>query len=154
MHVLETTQRLPITLAEAWDFFSNPNNLALITPPDMGFEITSEPFHRMYAGMIITYRVRPMLRIPVRWVTEITHVQEPNFFVDEQRFGPYRLWHHKHYFTEIPGGVEMKDVVHYKVPFWPLSEVAQHLFVQKRLDDIFSFRYKALEERFGTMPAK
>ena len=97
-------QTLPIPLREAWDFFSDPGNLPRITPPWLGFEVTSEPPPRMYPGMVLTYRVRPLLGIPVSWMTEITQVSEPEYFIDEQRFGPYRLWHHEHRFEEAPGG--------------------------------------------------
>ena len=116
LHVLEREQRLPIPLDQAWDFFSNPRNLSRITPPDMGFELLSTPPERMHAGMLVIYRVRPLLHVPITWVTEITHVDEPHRFVDEQRFGPYRFWHHQHLFRPIPGGVEMSDIVHYALP--------------------------------------
>jgi ligand-binding SRPBCC domain-containing protein len=101
--------RIPIGLSAAWDFFSDPRNLGRMTPPSLAIEITSEPPPRMHPGMIITYTVRPLLGIPVRWVTEITHVREPNLFVDEQRFGPYRFWHHQHHFREVDGGIEISD---------------------------------------------
>jgi ligand-binding SRPBCC domain-containing protein len=103
----------------------------------------------MYAGQIIEYTVKPVLGIPVYWMTEITHVEEGRFFVDEQRFGPYRFWHHQHHFHEIPGGVEMTDIVHYKNPLWLLGDLANGLFVKKRLEQIFDFRFKKVEELFG-----
>ncbi|MCW3113213.1 MAG: hypothetical protein JWR18_1609 [Segetibacter sp.] len=103
----------------------------------------------MYAGQIIEYTVKPILGIPLYWMTEITHVDEGKYFVDEQRFGPYSLWHHQHHFKEVSGGVEMTDLVHYKLPFWILGDLANALFVSKQLREIFDFRYKTVEEKFG-----
>lgn len=150
---LERTIRLPITLEEAWDFFSSPANLKEITPPHMGFDIKSSPtwLGKMYPGQIIAYTVRPLLGIPMYWLTEITHVREQAFFVDEQRVGPYSLWHHQHHFKAIPGGVEMSDVVHYRLPLGFLGRIAQALFVGKQLEGIFNYRTKVLEERFGRL---
>ena len=151
-HMLETTQQLPISIEKAWDFISSPRNLKVITPDYMGFDITTPNLEdKMYPGMIITYKVRPLLGIPVQWVTEITHVEEPCFFVDEQRQGPYSLWHHKNYLREIDGGVEMRDVVHYKLPFSPLSEIMHPFMIKGKLKEIFDYRYHKLEELFGSM---
>jgi len=149
---LTTVQRLPISLGEAWDFFSDPRNLPKITPPSMGFSVTSELPARMYAGMIVTYKVRPLAGIPVTWVTEITHVDRPRFFVDEQRFGPYRFWHHQHHFREIEGGVEMRDLVHYALPFGVVGGAVRRLMVGPQLTRIFTYRREILAERFGTLP--
>ncbi len=140
---------LPIGLAEAWEFFSDPRNLERITPPSLGIEITSDLPPRMHPGMIVTYRVRPLLGIPVQWVTEITHVREPNLFVDEQRFGPYRFWHHQHHFREVEGGVEAADLVHYSLPFGPVGRLLGGGTVRRQLGEIFAFRRRFLEERFG-----
>lgn len=147
LHVLEAEQTIPATLAEAWDFFSDAGNLAKITPPSLGFEVTSKLPERVYAGLIITYRVRPLLGVPVTWVTEITHVEEPYRFVDEQRFGPYRFWHHQHLFREVPGGVEARDIVHYALPVG--AGAAAGLLVKPRLDEIFRYRRQVLEKTFG-----
>jgi len=141
-------QFLPITISEAWEFFSNPNNLTKITPPWLNFEVTSKLDSKMYAGMIITYLVRPLLNIPTTWVTEITHVREPNYFVDEQRFGPYKLWHHQHHFKETDNGIEMTDIVSYALPLDPLSRPINSLLVEKKVKGIFKFREKKLEELF------
>lgn len=153
LHRLHAAQRLPISLEEAWAFFSRPENLPLITPPWLNFETTNEVGERMYAGMIITYRVRPVLGVPLRWVTEITHVDAPHYFVDEQRFGPYRFWHHQHFFRPVPGGVEVEDLVHYALPLGPLGRAAHPLTVQPQLQEIFDFRRTALTERFGVLEA-
>ncbi|HSU17624.1 SRPBCC family protein [Longimicrobium sp.] len=147
LHLLDRTQKLPISLARAWDFFSDAPNLARITPPWMGFEVTSPLPERMYAGMIVVYRVRPLLGVPLRWVTEITHVDEPRRFVDEQRFGPYRFWHHEHRFSEIDGGVEMRDLVHYALA--PGGGPVRRFVVTPRLNRIFDHRRRVLEEMFG-----
>lgn len=146
---LKTTLLLPISLEQAWDFFSNPCNLNEITPADMTFEITSEVAEKMYEGMIITYKVSPMLNIPVSWVTEITHIKELSYFVDEQRKGPYRMWHHEHHFREVAGSVEMTDILYYDVGKGFLGRIASALFVDKRVRQIFEFRTKKLKELFG-----
>ncbi|MEX2446229.1 MAG: SRPBCC family protein [Dehalococcoidia bacterium] len=151
LHRFAVVQCLPVPLEEAWRFFSDPRNLAAITPPDMGFEVTSDTPDRMYAGLIVTYRVRPLFRVPVAWVTEITHLDEPRLFVDEQRMGPYRFWHHQHHFREVPGGVEMRDIVHYDVGFGPLGDLLGALVVRRRLRLIFEFRRRVLEQRFGVL---
>ena len=147
---LKTVQRIPMELDQAWEFFSNPANLQKITPAEMGFAIVSAHHgSRMYQGQIIEYTVRPLLGIPFYWMTEITHVQDRSFFVDEQRFGPYQLWHHQHHFKAIPGGVEMTDIVHYRLPLGVLGRLANWLFVGKKLQQIFNHRTKAVNTLFG-----
>lgn len=154
VHTLKRVQRLPIPLEEAWDFFSSPLNLKEITPPYMGFHVTSDPafLQKMYAGQIITYTVKPVLGIPLFWMTEITHVEPGQFFVDEQRVGPYAIWHHEHHFKAISGGVEMTDLVHYKLPLGWLGDLTNRLFVRRQLNGIFDFRWSKLEAMFGKMP--
>jgi len=149
IYTLERTQILPISLEEAWDFFSSPKNLKKITPPYMGFEITSGAEHdKMYPGQIISYKVTPLLNIPMSWTTEITHVKDKEYFVDEQRFGPYAFWHHQHWFTEQRDGtVLMKDIVNYGLPFDPFGRIAIG-FVKSKLDEIFDYRIKAVDEYF------
>ena len=149
IYSLERKQNLGMTICEAWNFFSNPNNLPLITPPSLKLNITSELPDRMYTGMIITYTVAPLLNLPVTWVTEITHVDKPGIFIDEQRFGPYKFWHHQHKFKEIEGGIEATDLIHYALPLDPLSRIADELIVKKQLADIFDYRSAYLENEFG-----
>lgn len=150
VYSLKTVQRIPVSLEKAWDFFSSPANLADITPSNLGFHIISKHHgDKMYPGQIIEYTVKPVLGIPLYWMTEITHVQEGRYFVDEQRFGPYSLWHHQHHFKAIEGGVEMTDIVHYKIPLWILGDLAHTLFVRRQLNQIFDFRFKRVEELFG-----
>jgi ligand-binding SRPBCC domain-containing protein len=153
VHQLRVSQVVPLTVDQAWEFFSDPRNLAVITPPDMGFVIHSDVPARMYPGLMIEYTVRPVLGIPVRWVTEITHVREREYFVDEQRAGPYRLWHHEHHFREVPGGVEVSDIVSYALPFGPPGALVNRLVVSKRLAQIFDYRRAVLEDRFGAAKA-
>lgn len=149
-HSFRTVQRIPVSLEQAWDFFSSPANLQVITPANMGFQVVSK-FHGpvMYAGQIIEYTVKPVLGIPMYWMTEITQVVPGQYFIDEQRYGPYSLWHHQHHFKAIPGGVEMTDIVHYKVPLGFLGRIANALFVKNKLQQIFDFRFKKVEELFG-----
>lgn len=149
INTLHSKQFLPITLDEAWDFFSDPMNLNTITPDDMGFKTLSGADRKMYPGQIIQYIVTPLLNIPMKWVTEITHVDHKKFFVDEQRFGPYALWHHKHFFKEVPGGVEMEDIVDYKLPMGMLGQLVHPILVKPRLHQIFEYRRKKLIELFG-----
>jgi ligand-binding SRPBCC domain-containing protein len=150
LHRFETEQLLSIDRDEAWRFFSDPANLAVITPPDMGFEITSPVPPSVYAGLIVTYRVRPLFGVAVQWATEITHVDEGRYFVDEQRLGPYRVWHHEHHFDEVEGGVRMRDIVHYSVPLGPLGDLVNRVVVRRRVEEIFAFRRGVLEQRFGS----
>jgi ligand-binding SRPBCC domain-containing protein len=150
VHVLKTVQNLPVSLEEAWDFFSHPKNLAVMTPSYLNLKFTNELFgEEMYPGQVMTYKVKPLFGIPLFWMTEITHVQPGRFFVDEQRFGPYSLWHHQHHFREIPGGVEMTDLVHYKLPLGFLGDFANTVFVRRQLEGIFKFRFRKVEELFG-----
>lgn len=149
IYTLSVRQMLPIGLSEAWDFFSSPVNLERITPAHMGFRITSGEPASMYPGQIITYKVAPLPGIKTNWVTEITHVEKGKFFVDEQRFGPYSMWHHEHHFEEVEGGIMMTDKVSYKIPFGILGHIAQSLFVEKQLRGIFEHRVKTLEAKFG-----
>ena len=141
-------QHLPLTVPEAWDFFSRPENLAEITPENLAFEVTSPLPERMYAGMIVNYRVRPLVGIAVPWTTEITHVVEPLFFVDEQRSGPYRFWHHQHSFAEVDGHVRMTDLVHYQLCFGLPGHLLAGALVRRRLDEIFTYRKQKLSELF------
>ncbi|MBK0378076.1 SRPBCC family protein [Mucilaginibacter segetis] len=150
---LKLKQNIPVTLDEAWGFFSSPLNLAKITPPEMKFKVTSDYTQgmKMYAGMIITYKVTPLFGIELNWMTEITHVDEEKYFVDEQRFGPYALWHHQHHFKSIAGGTEMTDILHYAIPFGVIGRLSNKVIVDKQIKKIFNYRVKAIEELFGEM---
>ncbi len=152
---LKFEQKLPISLEQAWDFFSSPLNLAKITPDHMGFIITSDfkEGQKMYPGMIITYKVSPLLGIKLNWMTEITHVQEGKYFVDEQRFGPYALWHHQHHFEEIKGGVLMADIINYAIPYGFIGRIANSILVENEVRGIFDYREKKVEELFGKFRA-
>ncbi|MBC6999175.1 SRPBCC family protein [Cytophaga sp. FL35] len=152
LYQLYSKQDLPISKDQAWEFLSDPKNLKVITPDHMGFHILSGADRPMFPGQIIQYKVSPFPVVNTRWVTEITHVKEGEYFVDEQRFGPYALWHHKHFIKEIEGGVEMEDIIDYKLPMGILGQLAHPLLVKKQLRQIFSFREQKLIELFGTMP--
>lgn len=155
MKVLKTIQLLPVKLEDAWDFFSNPGNLKTITPPYMGFDITSDySGEKMYQGMIITYKVSPLLNIPTYWITEISHVKEPWFFVDNQKSGPFKYWHHQHIFKEVESGIEMTDIVNYAAPFGVLGRMVENTIVKRRVNEIFDYRFKKLEALFGTAVKK
>jgi len=146
-------QNLPISVDQAWEFLSDPKNLKAITPPYMGFDIISGGDRPMFPGQIIQYIVTPVFGIRTKWVTEITHVRDKEYFVDEQRFGPYALWHHKHFIKAIPGGVEMEDIIDYKVPMGFLGQLVHPIIVKPKLDEIFEYRQKKLIELFGEYKA-
>lgn len=154
IYTLHKKQRLPITVQQAWDFLSDPKNLKVITPDYMGFHILSGADKPMFAGQIIQYIVTPVLGVKTKWVTEITHVTDKHYFVDEQRFGPYALWHHKHFIKEIDGGVEMEDIIDYKVPFGILGQLVHPILVKPKLEEIFNHRTKKLEALFGVYEKK
>jgi ligand-binding SRPBCC domain-containing protein len=153
MNKLKQEQFLPISLDEAWKFFATPKNLNEVTPDDMFFEIITELPETMYAGLLINYRLRPMLNIPVNWCTEITHIKEKEYFVDEQRKGPYRIWHHEHHFKAVEGGVVMTDILHYDIGKWIVGKIAGKLFVNKKVKRIFAYRFTLLESYFQTSKA-
>lgn len=149
-YTLNFVQKIPCSLDEAWRFFSDPANLAKITPTAFSFTVISKHHgDKIYPGQIIEYKVKPLLGIPLYWMTEITHIKDKEYFVDEQRYGPYSLWHHQHLFKEIEGGVEMTDIVHYKIPFWIVGDIANAVFIRKKLQDLFQYRYARVEEIFG-----
>ena len=150
LYRLTREQVLPISIAEAWTFFSNPRNLADITPPKLGLRVTSDLPERIHAGMVISYRLYPLMGVKLGWVTEITHVDEPHIFVDEQRFGPYRFWHHLHQFEAVDGGVLVRDIVNYALPFGPLGRLVHSPVVRRNLENIFAYRAKVLVDRFGS----
>ena len=148
---LTSKQCLPITIDQAWSFLSNPKNLKTITPKYMSFDIISGDERPMFAGQIIQYIVTPIFGIKTNWVTEIAHVVDKQHFVDEQRFGPYALWHHKHFIKAVEGGVEMEDIIDYKVPFGFLGRLVHPFLVKPKLTEIFEFRQKKLIELFGAL---
>lgn len=152
---LHATQRLAIQPDEAWRFFSDPRNLAVITPPGMRFRLTSNAPEAIHAGLMLTYRLTPLPPVPLRatWLTEITHVEVGRRFVDEQRVGPYSLWHHEHGFAAVPGGTEVIDDIWYVLPGGPLGDLAHRLMVRGQLQRIFTFRRRILAARFGDLDA-
>jgi len=143
-------QKIRTTIDEIWEFISSPGNLKEITPDYMGFDITTKDLsEKMYAGMIISYEVRPLFGIKTTWVTEITQVIDKKYFVDEQRVGPYSLWHHQHIIEPLEDGVLMTDIVSYQPPFGFLGAIANKFIIKSKLNEIFNFRTKAIEKRFG-----
>lgn len=146
-------QYLPIDIDEAWKFISSPENLKVITPKYMGFNILSPVEKYMYAGQIIEYTVKPIMGIPMKWVTEITHLQAPYYFVDEQRFGPYKFWHHKHFLSPKENGVEMIDHIHYSLPLGILGRLVNAFMVNNQLEEIFNYRRNKLTSLFSTHKA-
>ena len=142
------TQTINRPITEIWDFISSPNNLKTITPDYMGFDITSESPEKMYEGLIISYKVSPMLGIKTTWVTEITHIKEHEYFVDEQRVGSYKIWHHQHHLEKTENGTLMTDIVSYQPPFGFLGDIANSIIIKSKLNEIFNYRTKVLEELY------
>lgn len=151
LYQLRSKQYLPISKSKAWDFLSDPANLKVITPDHMGFDILSGLDKEMFPGQIIQYRVNPFPGYTTKWVTEITHVKKGSYFVDEQRFGPYNLWHHKHFINEVKEGVEMEDIIDYKLPFGLLGKLVHPFLVKKQLKQIFNYREQKLNSLFGSI---
>ncbi|NRB62673.1 MAG: SRPBCC family protein [Saprospiraceae bacterium] len=146
---------IPQPLETVWSFFSRPENLNEMTPEQVSFDILTDVSGiEMYEGLLICYRISPFGGIKMNWVTEITHIHDQQYFVDEQRFGPYAMWHHEHHFKEVEGGVRMKDVLHYKVPYGPIGRLADFLFVDRMIEDIFSFRQVSMIQKFGEWDPK
>lgn len=149
MYQLKRTQLVKTDLKTCWEFFSSPANLSVITPDYMRFRVLTEQPPVMYEGLMIAYKVSPVMGIPLGWITEITHVESGKYFVDEQRKGPYKIWHHEHHFEETPEGVLMTDVVSYTLPLGLLGKLAHAMFVRKQLEGIFEYRFKKVEELFA-----
>jgi ligand-binding SRPBCC domain-containing protein len=153
IHSIKNVQKISITLEQAWEFFSNPANLQAITPNNMRFKILSgDNGATVQKGQILEYKVSPVLGIGLYWKSEITEVQSPTYFADLQLKGPYAYWNHRHYFKAIEGGVEMTDMIEYKNPVWVLGDLANILFIKRKLRQLFEFRYKKMEELFGKWP--
>lgn len=148
MYILERKQLLPTDIDTAWKFMSDPRNLAKITPTDLGFNIKSEVPEAVYEGLLIAYTVSPLFGVPINWLTEITHVRKPNYFCDEQRIGPYRIWHHEHFLEQVEGGVLMRDVVTYALYFGVLARPIHKLIVRPKLERIFLYREQTLHTIF------
>ena len=150
IHKLTCEQIVPADIETCWEFFSNPANLARITPDNLGFQIRGDPPSHIYPGLMIEYRVRPLFGIPLSWLTEITYCERPRYFCDEQRVGPYAIWHHEHFFEPLDDGrVRMRDLIHYQLPLSPLSECIHPLLVAPQLRAIFDYRKSAVEDAFG-----
>lgn len=147
IYTLKTEQVLPITIKTAWEFFSDPENLETLTPKDLSFEITKDELPEIYEGQIVTYRIGILPFIKSNWVTEITHAKQYNYFIDEQRFGPYKMWHHRHQFIDLDGEVLMFDEVNFKLPYGILGRMVSPL-IKKKLSSIFAYRYAKLNELF------
>ncbi len=151
VYKLERNQTIKSDIDTIWQFFSQPNNLAVITPAYMNFRIISDTGNgNIYPGQIITYKVSPLLGIPLFWMTEITHAERNRLFVDEQRIGPYKLWHHQHIFEEVDGQILMTDIVHYSLPYYMLGKIAHLLFVKRQLENIFEYRRQKIDSIFNS----
>jgi ligand-binding SRPBCC domain-containing protein len=149
---IERRQRLKVSREEAYRFISNPALMGGIIPADLGLQVLNHIPDRVYEGLLLHYRLKPLFGVPVHWLGEITYCDEPSRFVDEQRLGPFAFWHHEHRLREIPGGVEMSDLIHYAVPFGPLGSVVNTLVLGPRLRRIFDYRESALARKFGSLP--
>ncbi|SHH69692.1 SRPBCC family protein [Winogradskyella jejuensis] len=151
IYTLHKKQKLPITLDEAWNFLCNPANLSKLTPPEMNMKIISGADRPMYAGQVLQYSVTPLAGIKTKWVSEITQYVDKNYFVDDQLYGPYAFWHHKHFVNKIEGGVEIEDIIDYKVPFGILGQLLHPILVKPKLESIFNYRKEQMEALFGKL---
>ncbi len=143
-------QLIKTDIDNLWDFMSSPKNLDMITPKEMKFNIKSNNGNKkMYEGMIITYTVTPLLNIPLNWITEITHIKKNKYFVDEQRVGPYKMWHHEHIFEQKEDGILMTDIITYVPPMGVLGKIANFLFINKKVNNIFDYRKKIIDQLFN-----
>ena len=149
MYQLKTTQIIEEDISKCWDFFSSPHNLKKITPAYMNFQVLTDVPEIMYEGLMIEYRVTPILNIPTNWITKISKVEEKKYFIDEQWSGPYKAWHHEHHFKKIKNGTEMTDILTYQMPFGILGKVLHALFIKNKLKSIFKFRHQAVEQIFN-----
>ena len=149
MYILHKKQNIPITLDKAWEFLSNPKNLSILTPKEMNMTIISGADRPMYSGQVIQYSVTPVAGIKTKWISEITHFVEGKYFVDLQLYGPYSFWHHQHFIHEIDGGVQMEDIIHYKVPLGILGRMVHPILVKPKLEKVFEYRKERLTELFG-----
>ena len=149
IYTLHKKQKLPISIDDAWTFLCNPANLSKLTPKEMNMKIISGADRPMYAGQVLQYSVTPLPGFKTKWVSEITQYEEKKYFVDLQLYGPYAFWHHKHFVHEIDGGVEMEDIIDYKVPFGFLGRWLHPVLVKPKLESIFNYRKEQLEALFG-----
>jgi ligand-binding SRPBCC domain-containing protein len=149
LYTIERSQVICASLNDVWQFFSDPHNLARLTPPELNLVVPADTPHEVHPGMIITYRIHVIAGIPASWVTEITQVIDRRMFVDEQRFGPYCFWHHQHHFRETNEGIEVRDLVHYSLPFGPLGKLVHAMVIKARLEEIFDFRVGSIQTEFG-----
>lgn len=151
MYELKRIQQIPITIEKAWDFFSKPENLAKITPSYMNFDILSRSdAGEMYPGMIISYKISPLFNISVKWATEITQVKQHKYFIDNQIKGPYKIWHHEHHFRKIEGGIEMRDILFYEIPYGFIGNLLYKFIIKNRVEEIFDYRSEKIKELFGS----
>ncbi len=148
MHKLEVTQHVEISMEEAWDFFSNPANLAIITPNEMDFSIIDKVPEFIYEGMLVRYKVSPFKGFRLNWTSEITEIKHHQYFIDEQIEGPYKYWHHEHHFKKTKTGVELRDILYYKIPLGPLGKLFHEPVVRKKLNAIFAYRQRKIEALF------
>lgn len=149
IYILNTQQTINATIDEVWNYFSNPDNLNNLTPSDLKFEITTPKCTSTYLGQIIAYKIQLLPQIKTSWITEITHLIPKKMFVDEQRFGPYAMWHHEHHFEEINGNVVMTDIVSYKLPLGFLGRLVTGKIIRKKIKSIFRYRYQAVQVAFN-----
>ena len=150
MHHFTTVQNLPIPLEQAWEFFSNPSNLMVLTHSKMKMQMGSENgLTPIFKGKLLRIRIKLFGFFPTTFLSEITEVQAPSKFIDTQLKGPFAFWQHKHILTEIDGGTKITDDLKFKFPLGFLGLLAYHLFGKKYLKTIFEYRKMVLEKKFG-----
>ena len=148
LHKLKFNTTINANISDVWAFFINPNNLEVLTPNNMQFKITCDADNTMYAGKIISYVITPLANIPMTWVTEITQCKELDYFIDEQRFGPYKFWHHVHQFIEDDGKTKMTDELTYSFYGGAIGDLIQNKIITKKIEGIFNYRSIKINEYF------
>ena len=151
MYTFQHHQELCLSIEQCWEFFSNPANLKVLTPPSLRMDIEEKDNSpKIYPGMILSHTIRPFLNIPLQWISEITHILPFQYFIDEQLYGPYKFWHHEHRFRPSTKGVEVSDTIHYMMPYGYLGQAAHRLGIKQKIEEAFVFRKNTLEELFGS----
>ncbi len=150
MYSILYRQIIPRPIEQTWDFFSNPANLKLLTPAGMKFELMNESIDEMYEGIVLGYTLAPLAGIKLSWYSEITKIEAKKYFIDQQLKGPFKIWHHQHHFRETDSGTEVTDLVHYELPLGFIGKLFHPLFVERRVKDMFEYRYQKARELFGS----
>ncbi|MEY3882665.1 MAG: hypothetical protein RIQ94_3461 [Pseudomonadota bacterium] len=149
IYQLYRQQTLTMTIQDAWSFFSSPYHLNDITPDFFHVTITSKVPEKIYAGLMISYQMKAVFGIPMSWLSEISHCNEPKRFVYEQRIGPFKFWSHEVCLTEQQNGILLEDIMFYAMPLGWLGQLINRALIADKLERIFDTRHAYLQNKFG-----